>query len=646
LLILAALIVAAIVGAVWSFTEDVGTGNPEDPGKVMIVRRGQTAGYVIVLKDAGFDAAEGTFDDWVRKAEEEVPELETTGVAAIMELADRFGYGYVAFERPQEIDFSGAEADVPRLEEHVRFVVISVGDLAFPPKVTVNPPPSTVMRDPGLVLLQALFEQDALGRAREESDSDLDAIKLRDRLLLAVARLDRIPEAERMAEGIVRQTQTMLVEDERASPRPEPLGDPLESLTANPLADGTILMFSRRLSIVSADGILPNLDLAAHEEFLFLPADGSTRRTCTSLFGGELSDADSPRYRVAADGSAVLLRTLSQGMVLWRLEPPPPTPAPEAGKAAQPDPGCRFVRVGAVPPAKKGVDRMGIPSGAGFVARAGAVEGQGVVSVVQAGESDRKLLGQIDAARLRGAVWAGKGHLLARGDHDADRPDAIYFLSLDDPRTVLALGAAALEGSTTIGQIAVGPVLEGRRMLLVTAGDEPRKLYRVDLPTTVAALFEQPPVAEGQEPLVRKGMPTVIPLAAGAFEPRALTHRGHVRDPAVSPDGRHGAFALVDADLDRPDQADDEEIALVDLDGSSAEAPRMRLLTRNGLQDLGPAFTADGRVVVFGTRVRIPRTSWVITAGRTVAVPAPPPVAQPATTGGTKEAPADTPAGG
>jgi hypothetical protein len=645
LLILAAVIVAAIVGAFVSFTEDVGTGNPEDPGKVLIVRRGQTAGYVIVLKDAGFDAAEGTFDDWVRKAEEEVPELETTGVAAIMELADRFGYGYVAFERPQEIDFSEVDADVPRLEEHVRFVVISVGDLAFPPEVTVNPPPSQVMRDPGLVLLQALFEQEVLGRALEESDSDLDAIKLRDRLLLAVARIERIPEAERMAQGIVRQTQAMLVDDERASPKPEPLGDPLESLTANPLADGTILMFSRRLSIVSADGVLPNLDLAAHEEFLFRPEDGSNRRTCTSLSGGVLSDADSPRYRVAADGTAVLLRTLSQGMVLWKLSPPPPPPQP--GQPAEPDPGCTFERVGTVPPAEKGVDRMGIPSGEGLVARAGTSEGRGVVSVVQAGRTDRTLLGQIDAAKLRGAAWVAKRHIVARGDHDGDMPDAIYFLSVEDPLTVLALEATAFESASSIGQIAVGPVFGGRQMLVVTAGDEQRRLFLVDLPATVPALFENPPVAEGQEPLEREGLPKVIPLDAAAFELRALTHRGQARDPVLSPDGRHVAFALVDPDLDRPDEAEDEEIALVDLSATPPELPRMRLLTRNDLQDLGPAFTADGRTIVFGTRVRIPRTSWVITAGRTVAVPMPQAVAQPATEGGdTKSVPADAPPGG
>jgi hypothetical protein len=561
-----------------------------------------------------------------------------------MELADRFGYGYVAFERPQEIDFAAVEADVPRLEHHVRFVVISVGDLAFPPKVTVNPPPSQVMRDPGLVLLQALFEQEALSKARVESESDLDAIKLRDRLLLAVARLDRIPEAERMAQGIVSRIQTMLGDDERASPKPTPLGDPLESLTANPLADGSVLMFSRRLSIVSTDGILPNLDLAAYEEFLFRPADGSTRRTCTSLSGGELSDADSPRYRVAADGTAVLLRTLSQGMVLWKLAPPPPPPPPQAGRSAEPDPGCRFVRVGTVPPAKKGVDRMGIPSGEGLVARAGIAEGRGVVSVVEAGKSDQTLLGQIDAAKLRGAVWVGDRHIVARGDHDGDQPDAIYFMSVDDPLTVLALDAAAFDGATSIGQIAAGPVFGGMQTFIVTAGDDARRLYLVDLPATMAALFESPPVAVGQEPVAHEGLPTVVPIDAGAFELQALTQRGDARDPAMSANGLHVAFALRDADLDRPDEAEDYEIALIDLSARPVQRPRLRLLTRNALEDLDPAFTADGRALVFGTRVQIPRTSWMITAGRIVAVSTPPAVEPPTATSAAKTAPVDPPA--
>jgi len=305
-----------------------------------------------------------------------------------------------------------------------------------------------------------------------------------------------------------------------------------------------------------------------------------------------------------------------------------------------------------VPPAEKGVDRMGIPSGEGLVARAGTSEGLGVVSVVRAGSTDRKLLGQIDGAKLRSAAWVEKGHILARGDHEGDVPDALYFLSADDPSTVLALDATAFDGASSIGEIAVGPVLGGRQMLVVTAGDDPRRLFVVDLPATVQALFEQPPVAEGQEPLVRAGLPTVILLDPAVFELTALTHRGYARDPVVSPDGRNVAFALVDPDLDRPDEAEDEEIALVDLSATPPELPRMHLLTRNDLQDLDPAFTADGRTLIFGTRVRIPRTTWVITAGRTVSVPTPPPVAPPAvvppaTQGGdTKSAPVGLPAAG
>ncbi|MEX1366679.1 MAG: hypothetical protein AB1Z98_26370, partial [Nannocystaceae bacterium] len=105
---LVVLLAVALGAAGWYFlVRKQGTGNPEDPAKVIFV--GTSRGFSMVLDDAGFEAAEGTFEAWEQKAKEEVPDLQTTGIESIMEVADRFGYGYVIFEDPQSVDFSALD---------------------------------------------------------------------------------------------------------------------------------------------------------------------------------------------------------------------------------------------------------------------------------------------------------------------------------------------------------------------------------------------------------------------------------------------------------------------------------------------------------------------------------------------------------
>ena len=97
---------------------------------------------------------------------------------------------------------------------------------------------------------------------------------------------------------------------------------------------------------------------------------------------------------------------------------------------------------------------------------------------------------------------------------------------------------------------------------------------------------------------------------------RALTREGRVLDPVVGSDGRFAAFELADTELDdNPEAKEDTEIATVEI-----ATGRMKLLTRNGLRDADPRFTQDGKQVVFETRVEIPKTDWIVTAPRIVAV--------------------------
>jgi hypothetical protein len=606
LIVLALLVVAALVAAAWSFMRKGGHGNPEDASKVLVVARGTTVGFSSVLRDGGFDAAEGTLSAWENKAKDEIEGLELEGVAAVLRLADEFGYGYVVFESPQELSWDAIDikGGLPDFADHVRFAVVSVGDFAFPHVMTVNPEPSPVMRDTAIVLLQALFEQEHLKRTLPSNDNpSIEDIRLRDRLQDSLQRLARLPEAEKMAEKVVEQIMQQLVEDERAEPRPRLLGEALESGNPIPLANGNILTISRGFRLVTRDAVRADLDFEDFERFLFGRAEDApaARRSCESLMGGTVSAHDAGRYGASVDGSALLVRSLSEGLVLWQL--------------GREDEGCSFTRIGEVADPPPGVADGGIPHASGRVARTGNVDGLAVVDVVTAGSGERQTLGMLEEVRLHDPTWIDEHTIAVAGRSTFGEPDALYLLSTAQPMKVLRIDATVLDGGGSIEQIAAVP---GGRQLVVTAGSYPRKLVRLDLPATVGQLFADPPVMEEIAPILRVGMPTIYELDSAAMQAVALTRQGHVRDPVVSSDGRWAAVTIDDPTLDDPDASGDEEIALVALDAGGGA--RMRLVTRNALEDHTPRFTADGRFVIFQTRVEIPRTNWGITAVRIAAV--------------------------
>jgi Tol biopolymer transport system component len=106
----------------------------------------------------------------------------------------------------------------------------------------------------------------------------------------------------------------------------------------------------------------------------------------------------------------------------------------------------------------------------------------------------------------------------------------------------------------------------------------------------------------------------VVALDPNRLVATALTHEGSVRSPTVSLDGTRVAFELRGEMYD-PTAPDDTEIASVPTAGGS-----LAVLTRNALKDSEPRITPDGAHVVWKTRVEIPRTDWVVTASRHVAL--------------------------
>ncbi len=598
----AVVLLLALGAAAWSFfVRKKGTGNAEDPGKVILVTT--TRGHSIGLADVGFDAAEGSFDAWVAKAQDEVPDLDEdlTPIQSIMELADRFGYGYVVFERPQDVDFSSLEIDggAPQIPEHAQFAVLSAGDFAFPHVMTFNPEPSEVMQGSAIVLLQAMFEQQELAATLQaEESASMEVIKLRDRLADAVEKIERIPQAELMADKIVAEVRRQLVDAERAEPKPMPIARALESVAPIPLANGQVLGVSRGFRVVTRDAVRADLDLEDEERFVVgkVDADPSTRQACASLAGGALSVHDSPRYWPSVAGDAMLVQTLSSGLKLWVLDP-------DAGP-------CSWTEAGAVAAPEPGVTGEAVPHRSGKVARAGVAGGQGVVSIAPAGGGQVQLLGMLEDARLSDPTWLDERFVAAVARRGAEVEQLVLF-DLDNPLTVLTIDATVFDGAEQLGEIAVVATGDEPR-LVVTAGGFPRRVYRLDLPRDLEGLFADPPLPPETTVEPREGLPTPVPVDTNVLTVTTLTHEGVAAGLAVAPDGSRVAFALSDGGLDERDPGD-AEIALVPIEGGS-----MRLLSRNALRDDEPRFTADGAYVVFKTRVEIPKTQWRITAPRAV----------------------------
>ena len=181
--LLAGVLVVALGAAGWTLLNDGGSGNPESPGKVMLVTT--DGGQETFLVKLGFEADAQTFENLESKAKQEVPDLEDNGVLAIVALADRFGFGYVAFERPHNFDFSKLETEsgAPSISDGDRWLVVSVGDLADPHVVTG-----------GYGLLSTLFEQERLAELLPpKQPATVEALQLRDQLREGIDHLTEMP---------------------------------------------------------------------------------------------------------------------------------------------------------------------------------------------------------------------------------------------------------------------------------------------------------------------------------------------------------------------------------------------------------------------------------------------------------------------
>lgn len=600
ILALGVLLLAALSAAAWFlFFRAEGIGAPERADKVLVVRAGDIAGYSAVLGRDGFDAAEGSLAHWVDKAHLELPEPpEGTDVQVVLTLADHFGYGYVVFEYPAEVDFTDVDIEnMPEFEDHVRFAALSVGDFAFPHQMTVNPEPSTALRRVEIGLLQALFAQEALAEALPENDSaSVSSIQLRSKLEDAILDLKLVERAEALAGETVSEISRVL-RDERGTTAPVRLGGQNDGGRAVPNPQGGVVTLVRRFDVVSDDGIRAELDWSPQQMFAAPgPSEQGRQPFCSPMFKAAALDGPPVELIASPDGASLMIERRGHPQQLWMS-----SDAADCGYVFVDLPESGLEEVASTLPGRE------------FVARLGTVDGEATFEFVAALDGAATEV-ELTGVAIRDAAWLDARYVAATGDDGL-----VYLLDAKAESKPLAVMPTGIGRDPSLFEVAK----LSDDSLLLTVGSAPRRLVRIQATKPWPALFSSPPALPVPEVAVADDdaeAPAEPPSIAIRLDPETvtattLTRAGNVSEPVGSPDGTSVAFTILDRALDDPGQGEDSEIALVGADGGNLE-----LLTKNAVRDRSPRFTADGSAVLFQTRVEMPRSNWRIVVPRSVAV--------------------------
>ena len=600
---LLALVLAALVAAGASFFFDPdGDGNPDDPAKIIVVTQGQTPGYGARLRDWGFEAAEGPRVEWLEKARQELANPPPGDVAAILALADKFGYGHVVFEHPVRLDFTdaGVQGVPDEFGPAVRFAAVSAGDLAQPSRLTVHDRPGRAIRDPSLSMLQALFRQPVLEALTDPKRSSLSNLALRDRLHAGMDQLQRIAKAEALVADVEREIGDILVQSGPDGTLIEPVGEALEHSVAVPLGDGSTLLAGRRLSLVSHDGVRVRVEFD-DREYVRIVGEKETLangRLCPAAAGSLVPVGGMPRVWVAADGQTVAVPTPAGQLQTWRLQ--------TAGE-------CRLQGLRVVdPPVLEGLSDPAV--GENHVAWSGDAQGDAVVAVASLRDGSQALLGLLEGHGFGSPLWLDAQTLLVV-DRVADRPDGVLLLDLEHPLVLLRLEATVFHGSRGIGDMAVGRDEKGS-FLLAVAGEPPNRLFRLDWPAEWQRQFENESLLAAGD---SSGEPRVVTLDSNRFRVTVLTHRGRPYAPQVARGQPWLTFGWARSDPDEPTAKPDHEIAWIDLRNPG----QVTSITDDRWFDGNPRFGVGTDRLLFATGYLVPRTNArVLTARWTKVSPA------------------------
>lgn len=625
LALLVLLVASALSAALWSGLREQGIGEPDDRRKLMVVEQpGSDADYHAVLERGGFVIEVETASDWEAQARAWLPDSEAQGVALLLEYADSRGFGFVVFEAPAELDFSGLELEpsldeIERLEERDH-AVLSVGDLAFPNRLSVDEPGEhPFVRMSGYGALEALFQQPAVS-ARED-DSRPSVAELQYEAAIGLAR--RMYERPSAFIESIATAQSTIDEALAADEHVRPLLDGFTTGSAVPTPEGVLLVHHEIITF-SANALTLEQRPGETMQFGWLGEDALAGvqdrdmlgiEPCPSLAGGSIEMKLAPRIEAAVDGSALAIFTGEQ-VTIWRKLP---------------QPGCTWVEHARLPSSTFAQQEVVLaprfasgPDGVTPTSVMAALdledEARARVSLWSTPELAALELLHVPDATLAGLAFIDDRHLvvLARTPLAPDeqtktrRADhALHVLDRRRPDAHLRIPAEFVAGDRSLRELAVvEPAVEGEHgpRLALTLVDNGVDTELIVL-TIAAAAWQRFVEGEGEgEDDEHESDPGALlfTLTPEELELREVGRAPAIAALAVGPGVL--AHALAQGGVGA-------EIVVHPLDGGPE-----RRLTHNDLIDTLPRFTADGRAVVFVTAVRsslssapfsVPRIAWL-----------------------------------
>jgi hypothetical protein len=648
LALLVLLVTSALSAALWSGLREQGIGEPEDRRKLMIVEQpGSDADYHAVLERGGFLIEVETFSDWEAQARAGLPDSEAQGVALLLEYADLRGFGFVVFEAPAQLDFSGLELEpsldeIERLEER-EHAVLSVGDLAFPHRLGVDElgdHPHVHM--PGYGALEALFQQPALSAREDDSRPSVAELQYEaaigparrmyerpaaftESIANAQATIDKALAADTDVRPLVEPFMTDSPASREARSAGDPAGRPSLDLrfttgSAVPTPEGVLLVHHE---LVTFSGNALTLEQRPGEtmQFGWLGDEALARvhergmlgmEPCPSLAGGSIEMHLEPRIEAAVDGSALAI-VMGEQVTVWRKLQEPGCTWEEHARL----PSSTFAR-------KTVVLAPRFPSGPDGREASSVVatldvddDARARVSLWSTPELTALELLRVPDATFGGLAFIDDRHLavlawtpLAPEEQTTTRraEHALHLLDGRRPDAHLRIPAEFFAGGRSLRELAVvEPAVEGEHgpRLALTLVDNGVDTELVVL-TIGAAAWQRFVEGEGEGEDESDPAALLFTLTPDELELREVGRAPAIAALAVGPGVL--AHALAQGGVGA-------EIVVHPLDGGPE-----RRLTHNDLVDTLPRFTADGRAVVFVTAVRsslssapfsVPRIAWL-----------------------------------
>lgn len=647
-LLLGLLCVGGVGLAIWEYTRDVGRGATEDPRRVLIVTPEQRSGddvYLRLFDRAGFVAEVDGLVSLEQRAHEYVADSDAQGLALVLEFADLGGYGFVVVERPGELDFGGIETDPPIADidafEQRDYAVLSVGDLAFPHRLSVDEiGEDPLLRMRGHGALQAIFRQPRLDPEREVlvERPTVDELKLEDAIERG-RRLVVAPEQfpQRVEQVLGEQREALDERNARALLEPLQTASPVPNLQTGsplPIAGGGALLLRHPLNIYSDDALTLELDAGEWLHIDYLDpaalASGATPQPCTAIHEGKIRLDRQPSFEIAADARALAITAEREGSRLWKY-------TPRVSRGSEPE--CSFTELGELPPLAPGESHFGKlaptpPPGPDPLADL-AVE-RPILARVQHfldGEGSRlrvfssseqvfaplpRTLLELDGIALHHPIFLDARRLALLGSPAAPDDDALddylYVVDTRTPGTFLRIPADFLHEGWQLRDLAWLPSASGpwNLALVVHARDPLGRSHLVELslvPDVAAeldlALAGQPPTSSppASEPTTSApGLLTISPEQLVVRE--LLAEPTTMLDFAVAPDGHELALVLVNGK--------DSELALLDRASGG-----LRWVTDNQVKDYLPRYTSAGQLL-FSSLVQVTISRHAFTVPRLI----------------------------